>query len=99
MQASVLLRASAFVLLLLPRPTAAEPIDRPALVARHTVHVHSLDPQNPLTVGNGDFAFTADVTGLQSFESLYHARNAQYLGLARISQLRRAPAAGHHEAL
>jgi hypothetical protein len=48
------------------------PIDRQALVARHAVRVDHLDPINPLSVGNGDFAFTADVTGLQSFETLYH---------------------------
>jgi hypothetical protein len=51
---------------------AAPPIDRQALIARHEVHVDHLDPVNPLSVGNGDFAFTADVTGLQSFETLYH---------------------------
>ena len=51
---------------------APAPIDRQALVARHRVHVDRIDPENPLCVGNGDFAFTADVTGLQSFEDLYH---------------------------
>jgi hypothetical protein len=56
------------------RGAAAEPIDRAALVARHAIRVDRLDPLNPLTVGNGDFAFTADATGLQSFEDLYHDR-------------------------
>ena len=51
---------------------AGQPIDREALVRRHTVHVNRLDPESPLSVGNGDFAFTADVTGLQSFEAIYH---------------------------
>ena len=57
-----------------PPATAAagQPIDREALVRRHTVHVNRLDPESPLSVGNGDFAFTADVTGLQSFEAIYH---------------------------
>jgi hypothetical protein len=51
---------------------AAPPIDRHALVSRHAVHVNRLDPESPLSVGNGDFAFTADVTGLQSFETRYY---------------------------
>ncbi len=50
----------------------ATPIDREALIARHAVHVNRVDPESPLSVGNGDFAFTVDVTGLQSFETLYH---------------------------
>ncbi len=49
----------------------AEPIDRHALVSRHDARVRTLDPLSPLSVGNGDFAFTADVTGLQSFADLY----------------------------
>lgn len=31
----------------------------------------SFDKKNPLTIGNGDFAFTCDVTGLQTFYSDY----------------------------
>lgn len=58
----------------LPPAGTAAPIDRAALVARHTVHIDRVDPENPLFVGNGDFAFTADATGLQSFEDLYHDR-------------------------
>src|SRR5688572_23604125 len=41
----------------------AAPIDRQSLVARHFPVVTSVDPDAPLTVGNGRFAFTADVTG------------------------------------
>ena len=48
-------------------------IDREALVRRHTVHVTSFDTEAVLSVGNGDFAFTAGVTGLQCFDSLYRA--------------------------
>ncbi|WP_438481006.1 hypothetical protein [Oleiharenicola lentus] len=51
----------------------AKPIDREAVVARHAVKVTSVDPESPLSVGNGDFAFTVDVTGLQTFEKRYHA--------------------------
>jgi hypothetical protein len=49
----------------------AKPIDREALVRRHTVHVTGLDAESALSVGNGDFAFTVGVTGLQCFDSLY----------------------------
>ena len=50
----------------------AQPINRFALVNRHNVHVKEIDPLSPLSVGNGDFAFTADITGMQSFEDYYH---------------------------
>lgn len=56
---------------LLPVASAA-PIDRQALVSRHAVVIRAVDPDNPLTVGNGDFALTVDATGLQSFGDLYH---------------------------
>jgi hypothetical protein len=46
-------------------------IDRRALVARHHPVVTAFDPLAPLSVGNGEFAFTADPTGLQSFPALY----------------------------
>jgi hypothetical protein len=47
------------------------PIDREALVRRHTIHITKADSLESLTVGNGRFAFTADVTGLQSFPAYY----------------------------
>jgi hypothetical protein len=47
-------------------------IDRQALVSRHNVRLTSADPLEPLTVGNGEFAFTADVTGLQTLRD-FHA--------------------------
>lgn len=50
---------------------AAEPIDRRALVTRHNPVIRSVDVDAPLTVGNGNFAFTADITGLQSFAAHY----------------------------
>src|ERR1051325_4661892 len=43
------------------------PIDRQALVTRHNVVLRQFDPNNPLSVGNGEFAFTVDATGLQTF--------------------------------
>ncbi len=45
----------------------AAPIDREALVARHRVVRTDAQTRNPLQVGNGEFAFGADVTGLQTF--------------------------------
>ncbi|HEY5551719.1 MAG TPA: hypothetical protein VIK52_07515, partial [Opitutaceae bacterium] len=50
----------------------AAPIDREALVRRHNPVVRSVDYDSPLTVGNGGFAFTVDITGLQTFAELYH---------------------------
>lgn len=49
----------------------AEKIDRRALVSRHDVVFDRIDPASPLMVGNGDFAFTADITGLQTFPGRY----------------------------
>jgi protein-glucosylgalactosylhydroxylysine glucosidase len=46
-------------------------IDRRALVARHDPIVRSVDPWATLSVGNGRFVFTADVTGLQTFPEEY----------------------------
>src|SRR5579872_621147 len=51
--------------------TAQEHIDREALVSRHNVIVQKADPLSALSVGNGHFAFTVDVTGLQSFPEAY----------------------------
>lgn len=46
-------------------------IDRRALVRRHNVVQSSLDPRSPVTVGNGEFAVTVDLTGLQSMPGEY----------------------------
>lgn len=46
-------------------------IDRKALVERHTIHIDKADSLSSLTVGNGAFAMTVDVTGLQSFPEFY----------------------------
>ncbi len=50
---------------------ASEPIDRKMLVQRNNPHVTAIDTLASLTVGNGEFAFTADITGLQTFTELY----------------------------
>jgi hypothetical protein len=49
----------------------AAPIDRHALVARHDVVLTNFDANNPLSVGNGEFAFTVDATGLQTFPEAF----------------------------
>ena len=49
----------------------AAPIDRHALVMRHNVVLHQFDADNPLTIGNGEFAFTVDATGLQTFPEAF----------------------------
>ena len=46
-------------------------IDRKALVSRHNVINTRVDTMAALTVGNGRFAYTVDVTGLQSFPEAY----------------------------
>jgi hypothetical protein len=43
------------------------PIDRRALVGRHNVVRTKSRDGRPLQVGNGNFAFGADITGLQTF--------------------------------
>jgi hypothetical protein len=50
---------------------ASTPIDRYALVHRHLPTCDQVDPLSPFTVGNGDFAFTADITGLQTLTAFY----------------------------
>jgi protein-glucosylgalactosylhydroxylysine glucosidase len=49
----------------------AQPINRKALVERHTVINKAMDTMSSLSVGNGKFAFTVDATGLQSFPEAY----------------------------
>jgi hypothetical protein len=46
-------------------------IDRRALVDRHNPVNRAVDKLSPLSVGNGQFAYTADVTGLQTFADSY----------------------------
>lgn len=48
-----------------------EPIDRFSLVNRNNVVVTNFDSLSSLSVGNGNFAFTVDPTGLQSFPEIY----------------------------
>ena len=49
----------------LPTPADSVRIDRHALVARHTIAWN--DPAGQIPLGNGEFCFNADATGLQTF--------------------------------
>src|SRR5690606_12823263 len=48
-----------------------EGIDRHALVNRHNIILNKPDTLAAHTVGNGEFAFTVDVSGLQTFPEEY----------------------------
>lgn len=50
---------------------AQQAINRDALVHRHNVINTNADSLSSLSVGNGGFAFTADITGMQSFPDAY----------------------------
>src|SRR5262249_29942947 len=56
----------------------SQSIDREQLVKRHAIIITQADSLSSLSVGNGSFAFTVDVTGLQSFPGYY--RNGVPLG-------------------
>ena len=64
-------RTLALAWLLAGSMALAAPIDRQALVQRHNPQLKAIDPWAPLSVGNGQFCFTADVTGLQTFPEHY----------------------------
>jgi len=49
----------------------SQKINRQQVISRHHVNIKAADSLSSLTVGNGGFAFTVDVTGLQSFPEYY----------------------------
>ena len=51
----------------LPLSVMGEPIDREAVVKRHRVCTTGTLLKSPAQVGNGEFAFGMDITGLQTF--------------------------------
>lgn len=59
------------ILISLTCEVSAQPINRQALVRRHNVIITKADSLSSLTVGNGKFAFTTDITGLQTFPKQY----------------------------
>lgn len=46
-------------------------IDRQAVVKRHNITTTAFDGKSPAQVGNGEFAFGMDITGLQTFRQFY----------------------------
>jgi len=58
-------------LCLLPSWAVAVAIDRQALITRHNPTIEVVDASSPLMVGNGSIGFTADITGLQTFQEQY----------------------------
>jgi hypothetical protein len=70
---SLLTSAAGCLALLAAVNTLAAPgkIDRHALVSRHDVGLTNFDATNPLSVGNGQFCFTVDATGLQTFPEAF----------------------------
>ena len=46
-------------------------IDRFSLVTRHNIEISQIDSLSSLSVGNGEFVFTTDITGLQTFPEYY----------------------------
>ena len=49
-------------------------LNRRDIVSRHNPTLRGIDPRSPLSVGNGEFAFTADPTGLQTFPQPYETQ-------------------------
>lgn len=67
----ILLLVSFFFILQACREKNGNTIDRHALVNRNNVHLTNADTLGSLSVGNGEFAFTVDVSGLQTFYKEY----------------------------
>lgn len=68
--------------------SSKDKIDRLALVERNNPHITAIDTMASFTVGNGGFAFTADITGLQTFPEVYSKgvpRHNERLGMAQLS--------------
>src|SRR4030095_10956203 len=59
------------ITLLLFNSSFSQSINRQAVVQRHNVHINKIDSLSSLSVGNGNFAFTVDATGMQSFPDAY----------------------------
>ncbi|MDR0416986.1 MAG: hypothetical protein LBH76_06690, partial [Propionibacteriaceae bacterium] len=55
----------------MPSPPTDLPIDRAALLCRHSPCLTAVDPRAPLQTGNGEFAVAVDATGLQTFPGAY----------------------------
>ena len=60
---------------------AEHKIDRQKLISGHNPVLTEIATDSPLTVGNGELAFTADITGMQTLYEEY-----QELPLCTMSQ-------------
>lgn len=60
-----------FIIIIFLSANSMAKIDRKALIERNCPHITALDTLASLSVGNGEFAFTCDVTGLQTFHNVY----------------------------
>jgi hypothetical protein len=61
-----------FLVFIMPIPIFGQgKIDREKIMERHTITITEVDTLNSLTLGNGRFAMTMDVTGLQTFPLEY----------------------------
>lgn len=49
----------------------SQAINRFELVNRHNIVLNNIDTLGSLSVGNGEFAYTADITGMQTFPEAY----------------------------
>ncbi len=67
----VFLSLFSFIALIAYGANKQAPIDREALVTRHNPHVKAFERLSSLSVGNGEFAYTVDATGLQTFPEIY----------------------------
>jgi len=69
--AALVASAAAPALRSLAKAQSRRSIDRESLIQRHNPINTQIDPLSALSLGNGKFAFTADVTGLQTLEQEY----------------------------
>ncbi len=46
-------------------------LNRKKTVQKHNPKIHGIEPLSPLSIGNGEFGFSVDFTGLQTFPHLY----------------------------
>ncbi len=72
-----------------------EPINRRALVTRHTIELTAPHPEHVLTVGNGDFGFTADITGMQTFTQFHDPARAMAEGKVAVNTATMSNAGWH----
>jgi|GEM_PF-2599 len=63
-----------------PRVSGEGRIDREALVRRSSPVLHEIAPREALSVGNGNFSFTVDITGLQTLDAHYYESAQMRLG-------------------